>query len=302
MGPNILKKQNSKKGIELLQIFTQIYREIKSLFGVQLSVVVIVPVILAIVRNLIPPSEKLVTGIALYSVVALFLDNFFFTPKLSELKTLGAKFQEKFDTWLFDLDWEDIEVGPEPSVEVEKEYTNRIKRVKSRFDNLENWYSESLSQLDNDLAILVCQRTNCIYDVKLRKSFKGTLVLIIIVILAFFILTSVFNNLPVNTILIAILAPFVPIFNFFLKIIRENETVITVRERLKNAIDKIWKQELSTHDVDTKVEARKIQNLIYRTRKENPPIFDFYYKLYRNQQEDIANDSASSIVEQALNK
>jgi len=68
-------------------------------------------------------------------------------------------------------------------------------------------------------------------------------------------------------------------------------------DKLKEISDKIWSDAVAGKDVATlKLKCRALQDQIFDHRKKNPPIFDFLFRWFRDENQALMNKGAEALV------
>lgn len=83
------------------------------------------------------------------------------------LRASAAILEEQFDTWLFNLPWSQLGVKPYP-VEDVNAYARKGQGAAHQF---RDWYP-AVDGLPDIFAVLICQRVNVVWDMRLRRRFK----------------------------------------------------------------------------------------------------------------------------------
>ena len=109
-------------------------------------------------------------------------------------------------------------------------------------------------------------------------------------------LSSLFNDLSLQTFLIEVILPSIPVFMFAYKEINSNTESIDNLNHLKNLIESKLKDVNINSEIDEEL-LRKIQDRIYQNRVLSPLIPDFIYYFVRTKLEDEMNYSVEKKLE-----
>jgi|APSaa5957512622_1039677.scaffolds.fasta_scaffold41292_2 hypothetical protein len=283
----IAKEQNEKKSIERLFVQRKIYSQAKTIFYVRLILALIIALIGPILAVSFPEQRHL---IALLSLIYLLVE-FFLKGVESNKKTIAAKIQELFDIEVFGLNWNDTIVGSKPSLEIINKYLIGVTEEDFIKSKIKNWYPVKIEELPQNLAILICQRSNIWWDSNLRKKVVICIYATLLFMSLFAIIlnfTNVLSDVIIN------LLPLVPLYKVLIGQIIVNNKSITRLSMLKNKLEYILENNPSLININ---ELRLIQDEMFRHRSSNQPIPNFFYKIFRNNSEKIMNMTAEQCIE-----
>lgn len=279
---HILENQNNDENLQLLAAQRQIYSDAKLLQVIEIILTIPLVVLFAWVSNRNP---DLTVYNAIYAFFILIADLLYFEPKIKNLKERAARIQELFDCNLFKLRWNNSMAGEKPDEDEINFSAQKYINKQKDFSVLKNWYSKEIGDLPLEIARLGCQKTNCWWDSKLRKSYNITLFLTAAIITTVLVVLAIQNNTSVIEFVLSV-SVLVPIYNFLGKQYRENKCATKIAEDLKHVVNKTWKSISQNPDKQHLTElSRDLQNEIYSYRKNNPLIPDLFYFLFRSEYE-----------------
>lgn len=143
--------------------------------------------------------------------------------------------------------------------------------------DLLNWYTSPMDEKEINEAILACQRENVFWDIGLRKRFmKGSIIVIVLFCVAVFIMGITKNESIIR--LLWRLAFIAPMVKWLLSTIRQISLDIDDLNELDNRIN--------GSEMKTMEELQDIQKQIFDHRTKCYVIPDFFYKLYKDEDED----------------
>lgn len=296
IGQHIIEEQNKEPHIFELAAQKKIYSIGKGWFYTQVALAVPVPIILSIAQSILGKTgEEFAWVFALYGILAAFSEIILDT-KISKLKELAAKIQEKFDCAVLNIQWNNILTNNRPDAELIYLYYSSYIESES-LDQLYNWYSLKIETIKTNIATIICQRTNCTYDFSIRKKFR--IIVIITAIITFIVLFIVFTyrDFSLKQFLLTVLTPSIPVFILAFKQIKVNNESITILEQLKNAIEAILLTAKLTDQIDQQ-KIRQIQDLIFCNRKNSPLMPDKLYERLWGELEASMNFSVETILEE----
>ena len=295
MGPVIVEKQNEDFPIRCLAASRQVYSDTKFLFAIQ----IIFTTILVIVLTFINRFYDIEWFLAIYCVFVAIVDSVFFDEYIATLKEKAATIQEMFDTYVLDIEWNDF--IEKIDHEIIYRYSEKYKKSEPTFDSLKNWYSVGIKDIKSEISKIICQFSNCRYDLSLRKQISLIVYSLSIISSALIILFSTAENITFKDIFMRVLLPLLPIIVFSIQRIKENNKSIKKLNKMKKIASDYREKIMRGEDVDLSKITRKIQNSIFKNRKSSPLVFDWFYNLRRSSLEDEMNYSVDQLVSQYKN-
>jgi hypothetical protein len=264
----INKLQNTNHCIELLAAQRIRYREAKKYRTIRTAgsfgMTIIAPLVILLFLEL-----KITLGIAggIWTIVAFLL-----SARESNMVSEAATIQEEFDTQTFDLEWNNIQTGAKVSNEIihssASNYTDKT--------DLHDWYGD-LEGINNNLSILICQRSNLVWDWRLRKQFAWTIIIALLLLFGLGLGLSLYLKHSLQTYLIGILLPSASALILGVKEVKEHFDSVKSKEGLEKKINSIWEKSMTTLISPTKSELRQVQDKIYQLRTNTALIPDWWY-------------------------
>jgi hypothetical protein len=193
----------------------------------------------------------------------------------------ASKIQEEFDVDLFKIPWNNVLVGDKISHE-EISYAKR--KFKGNLFKFKNWY-KGISEFPYPLDVLLCQRSNLVWDWRLKKVFS---IVIFFVLISYFVLTIVWSFMIDLKLIEYILGLFVPALSGYLIAIDEgieHYKASVKREELEMKINKLLDLVLKDWRLLGIDKLRQIQDCIFRFRN-GPLVPDWFYWIYRDSYEE----------------
>lgn len=151
------------------------------------------------------------------------------------------------------------------------------------YEQLKNWYTTVAETVDLKKGILMCQKENYNWDVNLRKRFRMLSFIVIIALIVLIFLLGIVKNETVVMLLYRI-AFIVPMLQWLFKTVKVLNRDV---ENLEELDDLIGSSEPKSMD-----KLQMIQSKIYIYRKSCYTIPDKFYKIYKNNDEDVAHRTA----------
>jgi hypothetical protein len=296
MRNDILTEQNKPTELARLAAQRELYSSAKRIFAIQALLTVIIPVVLACIAIIF---NQWAAYIALYGVVIFAADLLALEPVIKKRKIKAAKIQELFDCSVFRLSYSPLKTVNDIGVEEVLQSYEAHQKIKSNIEKIKNWYPQAIGQVELPVARIICQRSSCWWDKKLRDAYCNKIKYIVVSIIAIIVI-GCFLEKTGTVQLILILASLVPFFQFAIKQYNDNVDMNCRLEQLSNHINNVWSNILtgSVSDEQLEIESRRIQDGLYDNRTLSPLIFDFFYKKSRSKNEMTMNKAAQILVDQ----
>ena len=284
-----LNQQNSDKFINLLSsqrfFYTQAKknRNLKLLFAFLL--VILSPIIILLFE-----STALILGIiggigVASSFIIDFIEN-------KNVKT-AANIQEQFDTEIFGIEWNRILLGAKIPIEIILDGNRNFKGEKTK---MRDWYG-NLTGINYPYNILICQRSNLIWDWRLRNKFAFGLILLLILIVGLGVTICILKELTLANYLLGIFVPSIPAFTFSIREIYEHFTISKDKIELMQVIDTLIEK-----DAIFNSDLRQIQDRIYSLRIKQALVPDWFYEKYRTDYEMNLTNSNRHFIDKLTKK
>ncbi|MEW6715722.1 MAG: S-4TM family putative pore-forming effector, partial [Nitrospirota bacterium] len=291
--------QNTQQQLDRLAAQRYIYSQSKKLLTLQMLLTIAIPITLSISVTIV---QNLKIWAAFYGIVISIIDVAFIEHYQKSLKTRATKIQELFDCDVLKIKWHDLKAGNRPDNEIISEAAENFKKKCPEYKGLKNWYPVSITPLPLHLARLVCQRTNCWWNSKLRRRYKAVLLTGIILIILVFVAISIHKKMTMMDFILSLFAPFSPTILWALREYYKQSEAADALDKLKSHIEDIWTKIINKELTEESIESisRDIQNEIFDRRRSDPVVFDWLYKLLRDNQEVQMNKGAEELVREAL--
>lgn len=264
MKNKILELQNQEDNQNKIAAFEEMYFEAKKLMNLKkiMTGVLVFLNILAVYLNLLTDWTQALT------VIILFVDEFYFKNKISNIKEKAAKLQQEFDYTVYDLPDKNFleKIDKKKINEYAKKYLERI----GNYNNIKDWYKD-IDNLSQEEAIMKCQKTNYLWDKSLKIKYNNQQLVIMfsICIVYFFILFK--TNTGLMDIFSKQLFVISPLLLTYLSDYLDNKKSIKAAAQLIDSCNKI-----STYQINSII---ILQEKIFEYRKNCYLIPDnFYYK------------------------
>jgi hypothetical protein len=294
---DIPKLQNENQALQLLAAQRHLYARAKRLLGWQLFLGGPIATLVAIV-GIFELSAKV--HVAAWGLTILLLDTLYFSPFQRRLRESGARVQERFDCDVLGLRWDATKAGnPEP-VELVHEQALRYQAWASTMPPLVDWYPRAVERLPLSLARIVCQRTNCWWDGKQRRSYAALMAGLLLTCVLLVLWVGISTGLSFADLVFILLVPISTTMKLVYRQWVDHREAADQLDRLRGHAERVWRLALNDpDDPSLESEARSLQGEIFDGRKRNPPVFDFVFRLLRNDNEAQMNAGAAHYVAEA---
>ncbi|MGF7218820.1 hypothetical protein GGR92_004999 [Spirosoma lacussanchae] len=288
-------RQNEQKQLERLAAQRELYSAAKVYHGWQITLSVIAPIILSVAAIIWTATAPFA---AAFGLLVLFFDLVVLEPAIKKKRAKAAKIQELFDCDVFELPASPLKTVDDITVEEVLTYYDAHRKIPTNIEKIKDWYPVSIGSLPLGIGRLICQRSNCWWDSRLRERYSSYMRTAGIVVTVLIIVIGVIANLSViNIVLVAsILSPF---FQFCMKQYTEQREAAQRLNELANYAKCVWSSAFNRDEIYAFENARRLQDEIFEHRSKSPVILDFFYNRLRDKDEDLMNRSAEIMIAEA---
>lgn len=292
---DISTRQNLEPNIQRLAAQRYLYSCAKRISAIQATLAGATPVLGVVAIALCTEAQP---WASLAGIVVALLNRVCLDSWQDRFRKTAAQIQEDFDCRVIGLPWNQVLVGQRLAVE---EIHEAAKKARSASDApLQDWYPAVVDSLPMHQARVVCQRTNCWWDAKLRRRYRAVILTVLGLISVLVFLMFLQTGINLQKFVLSVAAPLLPTLLWgFLEARRQKEAA-TALDRLKHLTDGFW-QEIAQGQV-TEPEAthrsRELQNAIWLHRRTKPFVFDWIYRKLRRDYEEQMNVGAEDMVDQ----
>jgi SMODS-associating 4TM effector domain len=291
MAKNISHRENEARSLQLLAAQRQLYSWAKFVLALQVCLVVIVPAILLVIEHF---EEGFKSWAALGGLTISILDVVLLEPGKPYFQRKAAGIQELFDCYVLELEW--------PSLKSKKPDPEDLHGAAKGYstDKLKDWYPRIVSGIPLFAGRIVCQRSNCSWDSKLRRYYRTGLFALSAIVSIVVIGIGLAWHLTLTDFVLT-LAPLVPIILWSVREAKQQSEAATRVDQLKSFGNDLWGRVLHKQITETEAtnQSRIFQDEIYEHRQRNPMIFDWFYWLFKNKFEEQMTQSAEDMVIEA---
>lgn len=223
----------------------------------------------------------------IYYVLAIvsMIVSYILSKYIEDKKKLAAFIQQQFDVYVYNMPWDERLFGKNKNVNHDiVKYSTKILQNEKEKSTLYNWYTQIVDNKNLNDGILSCQRENFSWDVGLRKRFKFVSIALILILSISIFAIGLWKNENLTELLcrIAFVVPMLQWILSTLKYINKDiNTLVELDEGLNN------------NKTKTMENLQDIQKNIFNHRKECYAIPDYFYKMFKCNDEDKAHREAS---------
>jgi len=285
----ICTEQNRDLQIKRLAAQRSLYSSAKTVFAVNATLSVIVPLTLSFAISHLGLQSCL-------SATLIGINVCFLTPCQRKLQKRAATIQESFDCDVLGLPWQPLVVGKAIDLEIVLKQASRYKRRVGSFDSLRDWYPSPVCRIPLPLARIVCQRLNAWWDANQRKRHGAYLSTGVTLLVLLPLTIGLLLNIRLLDLLL-LFAPIAPAIVFLLQHQKETRASVTRLEKLKDHAQDLWNRALrGESDQYLKAASRTLQNELYDHRHRDIPVFDWIYRHLQPEHEIQAQETAALMV------
>lgn len=281
MDNGIKRRQNEECVIKYLAAQRQLYDEAKKLSAVVTLLSVVLPFLLSVAAVLGNNRIEFKVAYACVSIATLFVSSFV-EQCIGEKKQLAADIQQQADIYIYQMPWDEKFFWSKKDVtDAVVRKSKILLRKEGEKERLYNWYVSDLSKCGLEKGILLCQTENHVWDAGLRKRYRRTCWIVIVIMIAVIMGMGLWEN---DTLLMFLLklAYIVPMLAWLLKVIRQ----------LNNDLKKLEEEDRLIYSKKEKnmEDLQRIQKKIYRRRSTCFLIPSKFYNIFRENDEDAAHE------------
>ena len=281
----INEKQNELKFINYLKAQRVAYSQCKTY-----QIFDVLSVVLAIVLPIIGMlNGEIVNYLGAFGVFWTIL--YLVTENYRRKKTeQGAKIQEQFDTELYDIPWNKILCKEKINYDVQLDLSKKYEG-----NDLLNWYSKEVdASIPKSIAIVLCQRINFSWELKLRIRFVNFLILLLVIYYGVFFSYFISKNIGFYDILLLI----APSLSFLIYAVQNSISLknhINSKKETLAQIDSILQRYTSNKEIPNENTLRQIQDVIFSERTVPEKIPDWFFKLSKSSNENRTDSIIKTI-------
>ena len=287
MNNNILQRQNEESFLSYLAAADELYGEEKKWTTIWVIAVTVVGVIGTGIFAVTAAFSALNTWISILVLVGEFAVLSFFVKRRHE----AAKIQELGDCELLQLEWNKALASKPKSETIEAAKERFLKQKKQAgWDQKKHWYTSAIASFPLYRARLICQKENIWWDSGLRRKYASIVIGVIVLVFILFVTTGIIAKWTLQDFFQGPVQLALPVFVVGLKHVYDHWKAAQRLGELRDHVDSLL-DEAAQDSADPAVmtqRSRDLQNEIFHHRSENPPIFDWFYNVFREKNEKLS--------------
>lgn len=287
---DIGRKQDLPENIDRLAAQRHLYSLAKRVSHVVFVVCIILPITLALIKFLLPDVEWYAKVVVVFSFLATIAKIVLGDVKKYR-QNLAARIQQLFDCDLFNLPWNDALCGNQPLPEDVYKYKEGVPTEK-----LYGWYESEISSLPHEYAVLICMRTNVVYDQSIRKYYQRLCTIMAIIASLLVFCTGFIADVTLWNLFLYAIVPLMPVASWYVDIRNQYKKNMIALEKLQVLINNGIEKAVAKQNV-TMQELMTIQNFMFIHRNTSYVIPDVIYNRKRNESEKATAYSVHQICE-----
>jgi len=293
---DIYIRQNEDDMLNLLKAQRLVYSSAKWHIIFLFLCFVFLPLSINIIIPYLPQNSNILMPLLSSAILVLFVLGHFFRSRLKEKKVLATYIQQKFDTYVFDMQ-EVYQKYIKFKTHLKENIRNAVRKYENVEEaNLENWYSD-YSNLPYEHAVFYCQKENFNWSLKLSNKYRYVLKMFFMLVILIIIINAIINLSSVNH-LILILTTLLPLFSHFYdsyqkitKDIQSLRDIVREIEQTEMKLDSLNNEKLNEI-------TKELQEKIFLHRQKAYLIPNPFYRFLRNHFQITEDDSAKDINSQ----
>ncbi|CCY76553.1 hypothetical protein EPJ64_08810 [Brachyspira aalborgi] len=266
--------QNREENIELLAAQRVLYNEARIYELLIFILTIVIPTLILFIKIFFE-NNNLFKEVSNIIPIITMLIYIFIYDKNKDIKNKAAYIQQLFDSKVYDINFgikmEDIE-NSYTIFEKSKKILNSEKEK----NKLHNWYNIDIrcNKLSSFKLILSCQIINIFWSKELKQKYINIISFIILIPILILLIINI-KLYKINFIVSAI-SYMTPLISFFYINIKNVKNEI---KELQNVLSNI-EIKLNSDNI-TEKDIIKIQNSIFKYRKNSVLIFNIFYNFYK---------------------
>lgn len=288
--PRIFAAQNTADAQRKVAAQARLYSDAKVWLNTRLALIAALALLSAVAALLATNEAR--TAIGAGGGVLLLIFSFVGSNIEKRQRSLAVAVQEEFDTDIFRLSWNSIELNrPSPVV---------IAKAAARYHGgrEKNWYSDTKGT-HRPFDVLICQSSNLGWGATTHRIWSWILAGFLVVVVGLGVLVASTLGLSRNDILVALVVPSLAFLKEVIEQIRANFETARAKEAAEAKISTAWADGMSGKQIPTEETLRLIQNKIMSFRQQNPYVPDWLDKKLHSRNEGAMQATAADRVAEA---
>lgn len=286
----ITDNQNKEEYLNYLKAFSYLYDEAKKYYFLRLGITIIIGIVFPIIIVCYPNLKILIWSLTLIWIII----NHFIKSYEVRYTRDAAIIQEKFDTQLFNIKWNEILIEKD----IDKFFiTESAKNYKGDEQRIKDWY-EDTEDIPNPINILILQQTNIYWDRNLKIIFAKFSIISTIFLLLIESIIAIFKTFSHFEYLQIFLGPSLPVILQGFELSYEYFKLSDKQQEIREKINFIWKSTINNTSKLSEDKCREIQDEIFKYRATNKLIPHIFYKFFRDKYHITIKDTVKTFIKE----
>lgn len=281
--------------LDLVRARRLVYRRAKRCQGALVTVTLLLPVAAALSSALWPAARP---AVALFAVLLGIFEVTSIDRWMKARLKEGAKLQEQFDCQVLDISWNEFVVGAQ--VDAEDVFENACENLSASDEQrLRDWYPMVVADAPIEIARLICQRENLVYDSEMRIAYGRVLLWSIVCFVGVAGAAGLYFNFTFTTFVLGALVPAAPALTWALRERKRQTDTVETLARLKTESENLIRFTMKDQDpAKARGRARELQDAVYSHRLTSSLVFEWLYRRLRPRLESKLSHGAAYWVDE----
>lgn len=288
--PHIFAAQNTTDAQRKVAAQARLYSDAKDWLNTRLALIAALALVSAVSALLATNEARTVIGAG--GGVLLLILSFVGANIEKRQRLLAVAVQEEFDTDVFRLPWNSIELN-RPSPLVVAKAAARYKGGREK-----NWYGDTKGT-HRPFDVLICQSSNLGWGASTHRAWAWILAGSLALLVGLATVTALTLGLSRNDVLVALVLPSLALLKEIVEQIRANFETAKAKEATEAKISAAWAEGLSGKQIPSEETLRSIQNKILSFRQQNPYVPDWFDKKLHAKNESAMQATVADRVAEA---
>ena len=207
----------------------------------------------------------------------------------------GVTAQEEFDTEVFGLPWHDALAGrplAHEDVVHAADHITEEARIRTR-----DWYPDT-DRAPWPLNVVLCQRASAVWSRRAHQRYANALMTTATLWFVAGIIMGLVADVSLAGYLIKLFLPSQPAFLDAIELVRSHRSASEQKQRVETMADALWDKGVADLNAVTAGDCRTVQDHSYRLRRTSPQVAEWYYRVYRNRDEEAMRRAAQRKIAQ----
>lgn len=275
MSNGISARQNEDSNIARLAAQRQLYRNVSKAEIVYVILTVVIPISLSIIQDIAGWAKTVACIVSIIMLGFSFaIDNW-----QKEKKILAATIQQEFDVHVYSMEWDPKLFGKRKNIDAEiAKASKKIMKDEKEKEFLKDWYRKEVDSMSLVEGIAACQKENFSWDAVLRKRYRIFLIICLILVVGIQFYIGIAKDETITELLLRLVAVS-SVLKWIIK------TVVGINADLKRMMETL-ESSVCSSELKTMEELSFVQKYIFENRKVVTKIPDWFYKLFKKNDED----------------